>query len=37
VALYTGNDDSIVVDPLVSLPFGDGDRRIVGGLGQWAV
>jgi dihydrodipicolinate synthase/N-acetylneuraminate lyase len=38
VALYTGNDDSIVVDLLSRFPFGDGDRRIVGGLlGQWAV
>src|SRR5262249_36494932 len=38
IALYTGNDDSIVVDLLSRFPFGDGDRRIVGGLlGQWAV
>jgi dihydrodipicolinate synthase/N-acetylneuraminate lyase len=38
VALYTGNDDSIVIDLLSRFPFGDGQRRIVGGLlGQWAV
>jgi len=35
VALYTGNDDNIVVDLLTPFP---GGRRIVGGLlGQWAV
>lgn len=35
VALYTGNDDSILVDLLTTFP---GKRRIVGGLlGQWAV
>jgi dihydrodipicolinate synthase/N-acetylneuraminate lyase len=40
VALYTGNDDAIVVDLLTPFPAGD-DRpplRFVGGLlGQWAV
>jgi dihydrodipicolinate synthase/N-acetylneuraminate lyase len=35
VALYTGNDDSIIVDLLTRFPH---DLRIVGGLlGQWAV
>jgi dihydrodipicolinate synthase/N-acetylneuraminate lyase len=39
VALYTGNDDAIVVDLLSELDFGTGERiRITGGLlGQWAV
>lgn len=42
VALYTGNDDSIVIDLLTPFPAEVGDRyveqRIVGGLlGQWAV
>ena len=42
VALYTGNDDSIVVDLLTPFPADVGgrqvERRIVGGLlGQWAV
>ena len=42
VALYTGNDDSIVVDLLTPFPVqaggGPGVRRVVGGLlGQWAV
>jgi len=42
VALYTGNDDSIVVDLLTPFPVESGGRettrRIVGGLlGQWAV
>jgi dihydrodipicolinate synthase/N-acetylneuraminate lyase len=38
VALYTGNDDSIVVDLLSRFRFGGVERRIVGGLlGQWAV
>lgn len=41
IALYTGNDDSIVNDLITPFPFGDGagaPRRIVGGLlGQWAV
>ncbi|MDF1504711.1 dihydrodipicolinate synthase family protein [Roseisolibacter sp. H3M3-2] len=42
VALYTGNDDSIVVDLLTPFPVQAGGgrvlRRMVGGLlGQWAV
>jgi len=38
VALYTGNDDSIVVDLLSRYRVGGEERRIVGGLlGQWAV
>ncbi len=38
LALYTGNDDSIVVDLLSRYRFGNMERRIVGGLlGQWAV
>ena len=38
IALYTGNDDSIVPDLVASYPFGTGGHRIVGGLlGQWAV
>ncbi|HUQ81713.1 MAG TPA: dihydrodipicolinate synthase family protein [Gemmatimonadaceae bacterium] len=39
IALYTGNDDSIVADLITPFPFSnDGPRRIVGGLlGQWAV
>ncbi len=38
IALYTGNDDSIVVDLLTEFPVRGGTRRIVGGLlGQWAV
>ena len=42
VALYTGNDDSIVVDLLTPFPVVAGGRRVlrrmVGGLlGQWAV
>ena len=42
IALYTGNDDSIVVDLLTPFPCRQGgrtvSRRIVGGLlGQWAV
>jgi hypothetical protein len=38
LALYTGNDDSIVVDLLSRFHFGSRERRIVGGLlGQWAV
>jgi dihydrodipicolinate synthase/N-acetylneuraminate lyase len=38
VALYTGNDDNIVVDLLSRFRAGSGERRIVGGLlGQWAV
>jgi len=42
VALYTGNDDSIVADLLTAFPAGTGGRepavRFAGGLlGQWAV
>ncbi len=42
IALYTGNDDNIVLDLLTSFRFRVGDktveRRIVGGLlGHWAV
>lgn len=38
VALYTGNDDNIVVDLLTRFRMAGGERRIVGGLlGQWAV
>ena len=38
LALYTGNDDNIIVDLLTPFPGGNGTRRIVGGLlGQWAV
>lgn len=38
LALYTGNDDSIVVDLLSRFHFGSREFRIVGGLlGQWAV
>ncbi len=42
IALYTGNDDNIVMDLLTPFRFKVGDRsverRIVGGLlGQWAV
>ncbi|HEY7681118.1 MAG TPA: dihydrodipicolinate synthase family protein [Gemmatimonadales bacterium] len=38
IALYTGNDDSIVLDLLSRFRFPAGERRIVGGLlGQWAV
>jgi dihydrodipicolinate synthase/N-acetylneuraminate lyase len=42
IALYTGNDDSIVVDLLTPYRFAVGgrqvERRIVGGLlGQWSV
>ncbi len=38
LALYTGNDDSIVVDLLSRFHFGSSETRIVGGLlGQWAV
>jgi hypothetical protein len=38
VALYTGNDDNIVLDLVTPYRFGGADRRIVGGLlGQWAV
>jgi dihydrodipicolinate synthase/N-acetylneuraminate lyase len=42
IALYTGNDDNIIIDLLTQLPSESGGaestRRIVGGLlGQWAV
>jgi dihydrodipicolinate synthase/N-acetylneuraminate lyase len=38
VALYTGNDDNIVVDLLTHFRFGRNQLRIVGGLlGHWAV
>jgi hypothetical protein len=42
IALYTGNDDNIVIDLLTPFRFNVGgkavERRIVGGLlGQWAV
>jgi hypothetical protein len=42
IALYTGNDDNIVIDLLTPFRFKTGarhvERRIVGGLlGQWAV
>jgi dihydrodipicolinate synthase/N-acetylneuraminate lyase len=42
IALYTGNDDTIVSDLLTSFRFaandGESERRIVGGLlGHWAV
>jgi dihydrodipicolinate synthase/N-acetylneuraminate lyase len=38
IAVYTGNDDSIVIDLLSRFRFAGGERRIVGGLlGQWAV
>jgi dihydrodipicolinate synthase/N-acetylneuraminate lyase len=38
IALYTGNDDNIVIDLLTKFDFGQGATRIVGGLlGHWAV
>jgi hypothetical protein len=38
IALYTGNDDNIVMDLLTPYQFESGSRRIVGGLlGHWAV
>jgi hypothetical protein len=38
IALYTGNDDSILVDLLTEFAFGKQRARIVGGLlGHWAV
>ncbi len=38
IALYTGNDDNIVLDLLTPYRFKDRQRRIVGGLlGHWAV
>jgi len=38
IALYTGNDDNIVVDLLTTFDFGQSSVRMVGGLlGHWAV
>lgn len=38
IALYTGNDDNILVDLLTEFNFGGHTARIVGGLlGHWAV
>lgn len=38
IALYTGNDDNIVLDLLTPFRFGDVTLRIAGGLlGHWAV
>ncbi len=38
IALYTGNDDNIILDLLTTYHFGNVSLRIVGGLlGQWAV
>jgi dihydrodipicolinate synthase/N-acetylneuraminate lyase len=38
IALYTGNDDHILLDLLTDYDFGRGRMRIVGGLlGHWAV
>jgi dihydrodipicolinate synthase/N-acetylneuraminate lyase len=38
IALYTGNDDNILLDLLTQFDFGDRQVRIAGGLlGQWAV
>ena len=38
IALYTGNDDNIVLDLLTPYRVGNVERRIVGGLlGHWAV
>lgn len=38
IALYTGNDDSIVADLLTPFAFSGTERRIVGGLlGHWSV
>lgn len=38
IALYTGNDDNILVDLLTEYRFPTGSARIVGGLlGHWAV
>ncbi len=38
IALYTGNDDNIVMDLLTPYHFSNGEHRIVGGLlGHWAV
>lgn len=38
IALYTGNDDSILIDLMTEYAFGSARARIVGGLlGHWAV
>ncbi len=38
IALYTGNDDNILIDLLTDFHFGGNSARIVGGLlGHWAV
>ena len=38
IALYTGNDDAILIDLLTEYAFGAAKARIVGGLlGHWAV
>ncbi|HXX95268.1 MAG TPA: dihydrodipicolinate synthase family protein, partial [Planctomycetota bacterium] len=38
IALYTGNDDNILLDLLTEFRFGDSRLRIVGGLlGHWSV
>jgi dihydrodipicolinate synthase/N-acetylneuraminate lyase len=38
IALYTGNDDSILVDLMTEYAFGPARARIIGGLlGHWAV
>jgi len=38
IALYTGNDDNILIDLLTKFDFGSQQIRIVGGLlGHWAV
>jgi len=38
IALYTGNDDNIIVDLLTNFEFGDKVRHIAGGLlGQWGI
>ncbi len=38
IALYTGNDDSIVADLVTPFRFGGQERRVVGGLlGHWSV
>ena len=38
IALYTGNDDNIILDLVTPYSFGGAGHRIVGGLlGQWAV
>jgi dihydrodipicolinate synthase/N-acetylneuraminate lyase len=38
IALYTGNDDSILIDLMTEYAFGEHRARIIGGLlGHWAV